>query len=227
MPGTPSAGTHGSGRSAARSASVSRQTLLARGAKQLGEGGAQAVLTLALEQPLDPRTRDDHVVVPGLDPLGQLPEGLPDRAPHLVPRHRLADLAPHREAKSRTRALLIAAGEGVEHEEAVAAGASLAIDAVEVAAAKETAAARIGAALGRQRVRGRGACGPSAAGASGSRGRSASGCGHGNRGSGPACASSADRSASSGSRLVGARAGQYKPCPSRRLAPGTARAARR
>ena len=119
------------------------------------QGGAQPILSLPLEQALDARAGDDHVVVPGLEAVGQLPEGLADGPLHLVAGHRLADLPADGETQTRALArLVVAAGEGVEDEESVATGVALAIDAVEVAAPGESAPTGIRAALRRQRLRG-------------------------------------------------------------------------
>src|SRR4029077_894296 len=99
-----------------------------------------------------PRPGDYDVVASGLNPLGELPEGLPDGTPHLVPGHRLADLPAHRQTEPRTvLRLIVAAGEGVDDQEAVGTRIPLSVDTVEVAAPGEAAAAGIGAALGGQR----------------------------------------------------------------------------
>src|SRR5215207_7599005 len=146
------AGRAESGRAGSRRATVSRQTLLAWILNQLGQGGAQTLLSLPLEQPLDTGPGDDHVVVPRLEAVRELPERLPDRALHLVPGHRLADLPADGEAEpGAVVRILLAAGERVEHQEAVAAGVALPVDAIEVAAPGETAAASIRTALGGQR----------------------------------------------------------------------------
>ena len=74
---------------------------------QLGQRGAKPLRALALEQSLDARAGDDHVVVARLEAVGELPERLPDRPLHLVPGHGLADLPADREAEpgavARTR----------------------------------------------------------------------------------------------------------------------------
>ena len=122
--------------------------------------------------------------------------GLAQQPLQLVALDRAADLAPDREADARR--LVAAARKRVEHEIAVGDRAALAVDAVELRAARQSpgpprAACR---APARPRVRPSDACGPWRVAASASACRRASACAHENRARVRACASSADRCAS-------------------------------
>src|SRR5262245_15565296 len=111
--------------------------------EQLFERALHARLTLPLDQAFCPGPGDDDVVVIAREAVGERPEGLAHRPLHPVPLDRLPNLAPDRDPEAPGAfAALVGAAEGVEDEEAVAAGGTLAVDAVEVAAAREPAAAR-------------------------------------------------------------------------------------
>src|SRR5262249_37630991 len=87
-------------------------------------------------------TGDNDEVVAAGKAVGDGPEGLAQRPLHLVALHRAADLAADGDAKPRVLTVLFATGEGVENEVAGRMGGAIAIDAVELAAARQPTSLR-------------------------------------------------------------------------------------
>ena len=121
-------------------ARVSRQTLLVRGSpQQLGERVADAVGAVALDQALDaraaPRSRSRG---PAASSSASSQNASRTARFTLLRCTALPILRPTEIAEPRVpRALVLAAGERVDDQEAVAAGAALPVDPVEVAASRE------------------------------------------------------------------------------------------
>src|SRR6476469_4017552 len=105
--------------------------------QSLFQVGGQAWRPLLREQILDLGPGDDHEVMAGRKILGDRPEGLAQGSLHLVPLDRAADLAADRDAKTYFLALLVLAGELVEHQVAGRMRGAVAIDAVELAASRK------------------------------------------------------------------------------------------
>src|SRR4051794_5703582 len=112
---------------------------------ELGERRAHTGHALSLREPAGLGARDDDIVRTGRQALGLRPEGLPGHALHPRAIDRAAHAAGHRQAEPRAvvlerRASL--ARERVEHEEAVRLRPALAVDPLELRAARQAPAPR-------------------------------------------------------------------------------------
>jgi hypothetical protein len=96
---------------------------------------------LALYEAGRVRTRDEDEVVTTGEPLVERPECFSEPALHRIPLYGASDLAAHRDPEANLLAIIIrvAAREGVEDQEAVGMGPPFAIDAIEIAAARQAA----------------------------------------------------------------------------------------
>src|SRR3954451_22611385 len=144
-------------RSAQGRAGASRPVAFAAGRRlldELGQRAANALEAVARGQlaHLGPRHHDDVLV--GRQAVGQRHESLSEQALHLVAIDRAAHLARHRDAQTGAVGGLPRgrAREAVEDEEAVADRPTLAIDALELRAARKAPALRAPADGARQAV---------------------------------------------------------------------------
>src|SRR3954447_5171801 len=111
----------------------------ARFLHEAGERLRDAGRTLAIEQARDVRACNEHEVVPGRDVRVQRPEGLSQRSLHRLSLYGAADLAAHGDPQPRVFLALAAlpSREGVQDQEPVGMRLALAIDAIEVATARQ------------------------------------------------------------------------------------------
>src|SRR3954454_20838852 len=109
---------------------------------EAGESLGDARLPLALEQGRDVGPGDEHEIVLTRDLGVKGPERLSQGSLHRVPLYGAADLSAHGDAKTRVvlARFAVPTGKRVQHEKPVRVRVSLAIDAVEVAAARQAPA---------------------------------------------------------------------------------------
>src|SRR5215216_3496227 len=98
-----------------------------------------AIRPFPLQEPGYVGAGDEHEVVLSGDPGAQRPESLSQRALNGISLYGAADLAAHRDAEPRPVGadFLASPRKGVQDEKPFGVGASLAVDAVEVAAARQ------------------------------------------------------------------------------------------
>src|SRR5665811_2481902 len=109
----------------------------ARLCERLFEARPDPVGTLSLDQFADLHPRHDDEIMPRRKPVGDAPEGLAQRPLDTVAVDRAADLAAHRDAEPDIPRLLVHAGKTVEDQVARRMGRTVAVDAIELAAARE------------------------------------------------------------------------------------------
>src|SRR5215218_8007249 len=122
-----------------RALHVSRGTPFDRGAGQrLFDAARDAGGPLAVEQLRELRPSDEHEVVFLRQAVAHPPKGLAQGPLDAVALDRAADLAARRDPEPQVAILLVLAGEGVEDEKSGGVRGAVAVDPVELAAARET-----------------------------------------------------------------------------------------